>query len=97
MKYALIIKEPVNKEITEVFDYYEEQQVGLGYSLLDAIEEALYELKSNPLGCQVKYSIYRTKLVRPFPYVLIYEIIGKEIIIFQFFNARKLPVKRFKK
>lgn len=97
MIYKLIIKDPVNKEITEAFDYYEEKQDKLGYSLLDAIQESLRELKLNPLGYQIKYSAYRTKLVRPFPYVLIYEIIGKEIVIYQFFNVKKSPVKQFKK
>ena len=97
MKYDLIIKEPVNNEIKEAFDYYEQKQETLGYSLLDSIEQAIRQLKSNPLGYQVKYSVYRTKLVRPFPYVLVYEIIEKNIIIYQFFNAKKEQVKRFKK
>ena len=97
MKYDLIIKEPVNNEIKEAFDYYETKQEKLGFSLLNSIEEALNELKSNPLGYQIKYSLYRTKLVRPFPYILIYEIIGKDVIIYQFFNAKKAPLKRFKK
>ena len=97
MKYDLIIKEPVNTEITEAYNYYEDKQEKLGHALLDAIEEALQELKSNPLGYQNKYNVYRTKLVRPFPYILIYEIRDKEIIVYQLINAKKAPIKRFKK
>jgi ParE toxin of type II toxin-antitoxin system, parDE len=97
MKYHLNVKEPVNDEITEVFKYYENEQVLLGYKLLDAIEIALKEITTNPLAYQIRYDVYRTKLVRPFPYHIIYEVIGRDVVVYQFLGAKEEPVKRFKK
>jgi ParE toxin of type II toxin-antitoxin system, parDE len=97
MKYRLEIKEPVNDEIEAAFRYYETEQAFLGYKLLEATEKALEDIKSNPLVYQIRYEVYRTKLVRPFPYHIIYEIIGKAIIVYQFLGARQEPSKRFMK
>jgi hypothetical protein len=97
MTYHLIIKEPVDIEITEASYYYENEQALLSYKLLDAIEMALEDIKLNPLGYQIRYGTYRIKLVNPFPYIFIYEVIGKDVIVYQFINARKEPIRRFKK
>ncbi|MBK7309625.1 MAG: type II toxin-antitoxin system RelE/ParE family toxin [Sphingobacteriaceae bacterium] len=96
MKYILVIKEPVNIEITEAFEYYEKTQIGLGIKLLEAIDEALKSIKLNPVGFQIKYKVYRTRSTKPFPYVLIYEVNGKEIIVYQFFCTKKDPRKKFR-
>ena len=97
MKFNVKIKAPVYVEIKEAFDYYENEQIELGHKLLNAIENALDDIKINPFGYQVKYSVYRTKLVKPFPYILIFEVINYEIIIYQFFCSRKNPIKKYKK
>jgi hypothetical protein len=41
--------------------------------------------------------VYRTKLVSPFPYHIIYEVIGKDVVVYQFLGAKQEPTKRFKK
>jgi len=69
----------------------------VGYKLLDAIKEGLKNIKSNPFAYQIKYGVYRTKLIPPFPYVLVYEIIEKDVVVYQFFAAKKNPTKRYKK
>jgi hypothetical protein len=97
MKYHLEVKDPVNIEIAEAFKYYENEQALLGYRLLDTIEIALSEILANPLGYQIRYDVYRTKLVSPFPYHIIYEVIGNDVVVYQFIGAREEPKKRFKK
>jgi ParE toxin of type II toxin-antitoxin system, parDE len=97
MKYHLDLKDPVNDEIVDAFKYYENEQTLLGYRLLDTIEIALAEILINPLACQIRCDVYRTKLVSPFPYHIIYEVNGKDVIVYQFLGARKEPAKRFKK
>jgi hypothetical protein len=97
MKYHLDIKAPVNDEIEAVFKYYETEQAFLGYKLLEAIEQALESIKANPLAYQIRYDMYRTKLVNPFPYILVYEVIDKSIVVYQFFASKQASFKRFKK
>jgi len=97
MKYHLNYQEQVYDEIEEAYEYYEKEQKGLGLKLLEAIEQAEHDIQINPLGYQIKHDNYRTRATWPFPYVLVYEVIGKEIIIYQFFCSIQDPTKRFKK
>jgi hypothetical protein len=97
MKYRLNYQEQVFDEIDKAYQYYENEQKGLGSKLLDAIEQAERDIKANPLGYQIKHHPYRTRATWPFPYVLVYEVIEKEIIIYQFFCSLQDPASRFKK
>lgn len=97
MKYHLKYREQVYAEIDEAYDYYEGEQAGLGLKLLNAIEQAEQDIKANPLGYQIKYDNYRTRIASPFPYVLVYEVMNKEIIVYQFFGSVDNPAKQFKK
>ncbi len=97
MKYRLIINDPVNDEIVAAFKYYENEQELLGYRLLDTIEIVFAEITVNPLAYQIRYDVYRTKLVSPFPFHIIYEVIGNDVVVYQFLGARQEPIKRFKK
>ncbi len=97
MKYQLRYQEKVYTEIENAWLYYESKQIGLGDNLLESIAKTEYNLKINPLGYQIKYQNYRTIIVWPFPYVLVYEVIEYEIIIYQFFMSTQDIAKRFKK
>ncbi len=97
MKYHLIYREEVFKEIDDAYSNYEHKQKGLGDRLLEAVQKAENSIKLNPLGYQIKYDVYRTKMTKPFPFILVYEVIKKEIIVYQFFCSLDNPEKRFKK
>ncbi len=97
MIYHIKYQESVYDEIEEVVEYYEKEQKGLGLRLLDAIGQAEQDILMNPLGYQIKYQNYRTRVTWPFPYMLVYEVIGTEIIVYQFFCNLKDPKRKFKK
>jgi hypothetical protein len=96
MKYRLIIKEQAKSEIEDVVIYYNEQREDLGFEFWDAVEIALQDIGANPLGYQIKYDVYRTKLIKPFPYLLIFELIGKDIVVYQCFGGKEDPSKKYK-
>ena len=97
MAYRIEVKDRAKTEIEEAFTYYEDQRSGLGYEFWEALETALHEMKSHPLGYQIKYEVYRTKVIKPFPYLLIFELIEKNIIIYQCFGGKDNPSKKHKK
>jgi hypothetical protein len=96
MKYKIIVKEQAKSEIEEIAHSYNIKQNGLGYEFWDAVEIALQDIVSNPLGYQIKYDVYRTKLIKPFPYLLIFELIGKEVIVYQCFGGKENPMKKYR-
>lgn len=97
MKYNLLIKELAREEISNAFLYYESQQKNLGYKLLDAIEASLESILKNPLGYRLRNKYFRSKMVYPFPYCLVFEVISNEVIVHQFFNSKQSPSKFIKK
>lgn len=96
-EYHIDFINQVYVEIDEAYDHYEDLQAGLGIRLLNAVEQAKQDILSNPLGYQIKYDNYRTRIASPFPYVLVYEVTNKEIIVYQFFCSVDDPAKQFKK
>ncbi len=96
MKYILEIKEEAKEEIALAFLDYESAQIGLGKRFIDCFEKASNELTLNPKGCQKKHKNLRYKLIRPFPYIMIFEIDNDCIIVYQVINAKMHPKKRFK-
>lgn len=97
MKYHLLIKEPVKEEISDAFLYYESKQEGLGYKLMDSIEVSMENILKNPFGYELRNKYFRSKVVYPFPYCLVFEVMNNEVIIYQFFNSKKHPSKKIKK
>jgi hypothetical protein len=97
MKYFLHYQEQVYEEIEQAWRYYEAKQSGLGDKLIEAVLRAERDILLSPLGYQIKYENYRTRIASPFPYVLVYQVIEKEIIIYQFFLSVQDTAKRFRK
>lgn len=95
--FTIIIKEQAKVNLENAAIYYNEQRDGLGYDFLEAVETALHDISLNPSGYQIKYDVFRTKLIKPFPYLLIFELLNNEIIIYQCFAAKDNPAKKHKK
>ncbi len=97
MKYRLIIKEQAKFQIADAAIYYNKQREGLGFEFWGALEIAIQDILANPLGYQIRHEVYRTKLIKPFPYLLIFELIDEDIIVYQCIGGKENPLKRHKK
>jgi plasmid stabilization system protein ParE len=56
----------------------------------------LQTISKNPYAYQRKYKHYREVLAKPIPYLVVYEIGRKEIVVVAIFNAKQHPNKKFK-
>ncbi|SFH10002.1 ParE toxin of type II toxin-antitoxin system, parDE [Desulfotomaculum arcticum] len=61
-------------EVNEAALYYQERAFGLGFSFLDAIEEAIEQVMANPEACPLVGDEIRHKILKRFPYNLLYVI-----------------------
>jgi hypothetical protein len=77
--------------------YYEEQEFSLGEALLDEFESALIKIHVNPEGYEKKYKNFRQAMLNRFPYLVLFEIDEKHIVIYRFINARRHPQKDLRK
>ena len=95
--YSLVVKELAKNEIVNIASNYEDIQENLGYKFSEAVEIALRDIKINPLGYQIKYQAYRTKIIKPFPCIFIFEVIKHEVVVYQCFFGKDNPLKLYKK
>lgn len=95
-QFQLIIKEEATEEILNAFDYYEEQQLGLGDYFLNTLKNRFANLLQQPNACTVVYASFRQAVVPKFPFVIVYEIEREAIIVFSVFHTSRDPKRKIK-
>ena len=96
MIYNLVIKEEAYEDLQTAYDYYEEQKTGLGADFLEKIKERIAYLKKYPLHFNKVEKDFRQTLIDKFPYLIVYQLSGHEIIVYAFFHCSRNPKKKFK-
>ncbi|MCD0487666.1 type II toxin-antitoxin system RelE/ParE family toxin [Pedobacter sp. MC2016-14] len=98
MYYRVIIASLAKDELQNSYDWYEKQKFGLGERFLLVIEQAISSISNNPEFYPVKVNAYRQYVVSKFPYVLVYELLPKDnlIYILHIFNTNQEPEKKIK-
>ena len=88
-EYALLQTE-------EAIVYYENKEKGLGARFKNELIKVLDFIKENPLLFPAKFKHYREAVVKKFPFLIIYEITPKEVIILNVFHTSQHPKKKIK-
>ncbi len=77
--------------MNEAVDYLNRESTGLGEIFLDDIQYAIDIIVSHPKIAPVIKERVRRKLLRRFPYSLIYSVVGEEIRILAVMHQRRRP------
>lgn len=74
MSYKVEITVEAHLEITDAFNYYEKQRIGLGEDFLSELQDQLSRLSENPLSYSFigHTRLLRDVKIRRFPYVVVY-------------------------
>ena len=95
MVFKITILPLAEKEIEESIEFYESRSKGLGKQFLTYLKSYLKVLKTNPELFEIKKQPgYREMTLVKFPFVIIYEIIGVEIIIYSIFHTSRNPERK---
>jgi plasmid stabilization system protein ParE len=93
--FKLAISEEALRDISETAMYYQEIQVGLETRFRRALEERFRDIQRHPqhYGFLSIHpgNIYRSVLLKKFPYMVIYEIRNHEVIIFGVVHTKRRP------
>jgi len=81
----------------EAFDWYEQQQAGLGDLFLTELENGFDNMETWPSSYSIIKKNYRQFILRTFPYVIVYEILNSDVIVYAVFHTSRNPRKKFKK
>ena len=77
------------EEFKEAILWYGNQQRGLEIDFIRCIDDAIQKIKRNPSLYSIEFENYRKKVVRRFPFKIIYEIIDDHIYILAVFHSRR--------
>ena len=87
--YKIIILEQAISEIAESSLYYNKKLPGLGLEFEEEIFQHLELIKDNPLLFPIKFSNIHEAVVTRFPFVINYEVFGKQIIVSAVFHTKR--------
>ena len=82
---------PAEQEMFDAARYYELQAPGLGQDFLDKVELALQDLVNSSERWPIVQDDIRRRLIRRFPYSLLYKIDQDAVVILAVMHQRRHP------
>jgi len=91
VRLPLVINPDAEADLKEAKTWYDAQRAGLGDEFLDCVDEMFEQIRQLPkLGRQV-YASLRRRLVRRFPYSIIYRIDDDQITVIAVYHGKRDP------
>ena len=81
MKYTIIVKPLAELDMREAALWYEKEKANLGIEFLEAVEEKLKIIESNPQLFEVKYKEVHRAFLNRFPFAIHYKVEEQNIFI----------------
>lgn len=97
--YTLKILQEADNEFQEGAQWYDEQADGLGLRFIDVIKHKLEIIQKFPERNPKRKGNFREAMVKTFPYVIIYTIYRREMVITinSIFHTSRNPKKKYSK
>ena len=88
---SVSIHEIAELELNEAAQYYESKVKGLGFTFLVEVERAIEQIKNNPESSSRILKAVRRKLLRGFPYSIMYSNVEDTIRILAIAHQKRRP------
>jgi toxin ParE1/3/4 len=91
--YTIYISANALNDISEAVDYWNSKREHLGYDFVDEVEASFSNIKQMPTAFSKRYKEVRGKLVKRFPYLILYQINTEQqtIEVLRIFNTYQNP------
>jgi len=98
MDNKIIISSEAVKELQESYEWYEARSDGLGGRFVEFFEKAINLILLNPEGYPNKREPYREMVLGKFPYLIVYEFVKEEHIVYilHVFHTKRNPTLKAK-
>jgi plasmid stabilization system protein ParE len=87
----VIFLDPAEEEMIAAALYYEDQTVGLGEHFVAEVQHAVQRIAEHPTANRIIKREVRRRLLRRFPFGILYRIEKDEIIIAAVMHLRRRP------
>lgn len=91
MTFEIILRPSAETDIEESFNWYEDQEKGLGHKFRLSIGECLTLVEKRPLSFPIEYRKLRKLVVRHFPFSIYYLVEGRRIIVMACVHQKRHP------
>ncbi|HEX9971555.1 MAG TPA: type II toxin-antitoxin system RelE/ParE family toxin [bacterium] len=91
MRGRITFHELAEHELNEAADYYNSKSEGLGNVFLSEVERAVNQILHYPESSPCIYRVVRRKLVRRFPYSIMYSVTLDHVRILAIANQKRRP------
>lgn len=95
MKYTLEVESGVTAEASKIYAYRERESKGSGDRFIKVLAECFAEIKSNPLGCQLRKGPFRHALLRRLKYRVVFKVEGSVVLVVQLRHTSRKVSKKF--
>lgn len=98
MVFNLVVTEEAHKDILQAYNYYNQQLAGLGDRFLDKLEERFAAISTHPEYYSFidNKQILRDITIVDFPFVIVYEVTGSNVIVYAICSTYKKPYQKSK-
>lgn len=93
IEYRLISEPSVDLDVEAAFEWYENEQPGLGMEFLDELRAIYNRIADGPLKYQELRGGIRRALLRRFPYAVYFAIEGDIVIVVAVLHASRDPAE----
>ncbi len=99
MDCKIILSKAAIQEIQTSYQWYEERSAGLGKQFVNYLDATIKLITLNPEGFPIKVGSYREIIFSKFPYLVVYEYVKEEHVIFilHIFHTKRSPVHKYKR
>ena len=87
----IFFHEAAETELIEAAMFYESEVKGLGQAFLDEVTSAVKQIQAHPEAAPLIGKMIRRKLVRRFPYSLMYSVVADSVRILALANQKRRP------
>jgi len=88
---AVVFLPPAEEEMVAAAQHYESQSAGLGKDFLAEVRRTVEAITANPKAAPIVRTIIRRRLLRRFPFGILYIIEETSIIILAVMHLRRRP------
>ena len=96
MKRELKFTFRANIDTINAFEFYQTKGENLGEQFLDELDNCYKSIVLNYSTYKLVYKIYRQAVVKKFPFVILYSVDDKAIVITSVFHTSQNPKKKLK-
>ncbi len=93
IEYRLVSEPSVDLDVEAAFEWYENEQPGLGMEFLDELRAIYNRIADGPLKYQELRGGIRRALLRRFPYAVYFAIEGDIVIVVAVLHASRDPAE----